>query len=92
MAKLASFYGIDVVMRPERNERHHRAHFHAKYAGRTAVFDVKTREIIKQGKRPFPVDQANMVRSWIAIHEQELLDNWESLNEHGSYFKIAPLH
>ena len=43
MAKLSSFYGIDVVMRPEKNERHHRAHFHAKYAGRTAVFDVKTR-------------------------------------------------
>ena len=54
MAKLSSFYGIDVVMRPEKNERHHCAHFHAKYGGRTAVFDVLSREIIAQGKRPFP--------------------------------------
>ena len=55
MAKLASFYGIDVVMRPEKNERHHRAHFHAKYGGRTAVFDVQSREIIAQGNAHFPL-------------------------------------
>ena len=92
MAKLATFYGIEMSMRPELNERHHRAHVHARYNEYTAVFDVLTREILVKGKKGFPNDQESMVKSWIAIHEKELMANWESLNSSGEYFKIAPLY
>ena len=91
MASLAQFFGILIQMRPEKDERHHRAHIHAKYAGRTATFDVKTREMIVAGKRGFPKDQANLVKSWMFIHQRELEENWALPNEKGDYFKIAPL-
>ncbi len=91
MATLSLFFGIVITMRPELNERHHNAHIHARYQGKEAVFDVMTREIIAVGKDGFPSDQANMVKSWIAIHEQDLLANWELLNTQGTFFKIAPL-
>lgn len=91
MASLAQFFGILIQMRPEKDERHHRAHIHAKYAGRTATFDVKTREMIVSGKQGFPKDQANLVKSWMFIHQKELEENWALLNEKGDYFKIAPL-
>ena len=91
MATLSLFFGILISMRPELNERHHNAHIHARYQGKEAVFDVATREIIAVGKDGFPSDQANMVKSWIAIHEQDLLANWELLNTQGTFFKIAPL-
>jgi len=91
MASLAQFFGILIQMRPEKDERHHRSHIHAKYAGKTATFDVKTRKILATGKRGFPNDQANLVKSWIFIHQKELEENWVLLNEKGDYFKIAPL-
>ena len=91
MATLSLFFGILILMRPELNERHHRAHIHARYQGMEASFDVLTREIIATGKDGFPNDQANMVKSWIAIHEKDLLANWDLLNESGTFFKIDPL-
>lgn len=53
MASLAQFFGILIQMRTEKDERHHRAHIHAKYAGKTATFDVKTHEILLQARRAF---------------------------------------
>lgn len=91
MATLSLFFGILISMRPEQNERHHKAHIHARYQGKEATFDITTREILATGKDGFPPDQANMVKSWIAIHEQDLLANWELLNTQGTFFKIAPL-
>ena len=91
MATISLFFGILITMRPERNERHHKAHIHARYQGKEAVFDIETREIIAMGKDGFPNDQANMVKSWIAIHEQDLVADWELLNAEGTFFKIAPL-
>ena len=91
MATLSLFFGILISMRPERDERHHRAHIHARYQGKSATFDIETREMLAVGKDGFPSDQANMVKSWIAIHEQDLLANWELLNTQGTFFKIEPL-
>ena len=91
MATISLFFGILITMRPERNERHHKAHIHARYQGKEAVFDIETREIVAMGKDGFPNDQANMVKSWIAIHEQDLVADWELLNAEGTFFKIAPL-
>ena len=91
MATLALFYGILITMRPEQNERHHKAHIHARYQGKEASFDIISREILATGKDGFTADQTNMVKSWIAIHEQDLLADWELLNSQGTFFKIAPL-
>ncbi|MBP3562629.1 MAG: DUF4160 domain-containing protein [Treponema sp.] len=31
------------------------------------------------------------VIEWASLHQQELLNNWESLNNVGTFTKIAPL-
>ncbi len=88
MATLAMFYGILIRMKPEKNAKHHRAHIHAWYQGSEATFDIESRE---KTNGEFPPDQTNMVKAFIAIHEAELLANWESLNsENGTFFKITP--
>lgn len=88
MATLANFYGILIGMKPERNGRHHKAHIHAWYQGKEATFDIATREVLAGGDR-FPADQTNMVKAFIAIHEAELLANWESIHRpDGHYFPI----
>ena len=89
MATLAMFHGILIRMKPEKNGRHHRAHIHAWYQGAEASFDVLSRDIIA-GAETFPRDQRHMVQAFIALHEAELLANWESINsESGTYFKIG---
>ena len=86
MATLANFYGILIGMKPEKNGKHHRAHIHAWYSGKVAVFDILTRKRIKGS---LPPDQTNMVKAFIAIHEAELLANWESIHlPDGKYFPI----
>ena len=88
MATLAMINGILIRMKPEKNGRHHRAHIHAWYSGKEAVFDVLLRRKVKGD---FPRDQTLIVQGFIAAHEAELLANWESLNsENGTFFKIEP--
>ncbi len=89
MATLAMFHGIFIGMKPEKNVRHHRPHVHARYQGKEATFDIETREIIA-GADTFPRDQRHMVQSFIALHEADLLANWESINsENGRYYPIV---
>lgn len=86
MATLAMFKGIFIRMKPEKNVKHHRAHIHAIYQGKEAVFDVLTR---KKLRGSFPEDQTFHVQSFIVDHEAELLANWESINsENGKYYPI----
>ena len=47
MATLAMFKGIFIRMKPEKNVKHHRAHIHAVYQGKEAVFDVLTRKKLR---------------------------------------------
>lgn len=89
MATLAMFHGIFIMMKPEKNVKHHRAHIHARYQGREATFDIATREVVA-GAETFPRDQRHMVQAFIALHEAELLANWESINsENGKYYPIV---
>ena len=86
MATLAMINGVLIRMKPEKNGKHHRAHVHAWYSGKEAVFDVLARRKINGD---FPRDQTLIVQGFIAAHEAELLANWESLNsENGTFFKI----
>lgn len=89
MATLAMFHGILIMMKPEKNVRHHRAHIHAWYQGHKATFDIATRDLTS-GEDSFPRDQRHMVQAFIALHEAELLANWESINsKDGKYYPIV---
>lgn len=39
----------------------------------------------------FPSKQMKLLLAWMAIHEDELLANWNLLSEGEGYFKIDPL-
>ena len=91
MPTLSEFRGIKIIMRKEKGAKHHSPHIHARYQGCKASVDIASRKPFAVGKRGFPEDQMNMIKSWIAIHESELYQDWEMLETDGKYFKIPPL-
>ena len=50
---------------------------------------IETGEILSGAE--FPAKQATLVRSWIIIHKDDLLANWNLLRTDGTFFKIDPL-
>ena len=74
MPTLARFYGIIIRMYFLRSE-HNPPHVHAIYGEDTAAFDVCTGEIL-DGE--LPARAAAMVREWIALHQTDLIEMWET--------------
>ena len=67
---------------------HNPPHFHAKYEGSIAVFDIKTGRIIGGN---LPINAKRLVRTWASEHRNELLDNWKRAQKDGKLRKIKPL-
>jgi hypothetical protein len=67
---------------------HNRPHFHAYYQGGVGIFAVDDIEIIGGS---LPARQARLVMAWAEMHKQELLENWEALQEGRPPAKIEPL-
>jgi hypothetical protein len=63
-------------------------HFHAEYAGSTALIDIENAVVIR-GFLPFK--QLKLVLAWCELHEKELLENWEAARRHESIQYIEPL-
>ena len=87
MPTISMFYGIIVRMYCDKAE-HNPPHFHAYYQEHKATVDIKTCEI-QTGK--FPAKQAKLVLAWAAIHQDELLADWELATNGNLPFKIEPL-
>ncbi|MCK5581396.1 MAG: DUF4160 domain-containing protein [Candidatus Omnitrophica bacterium] len=85
MPIIAEFYGIAVMMF---FHEHNPPHFHARYQGKLAVFDIRAGKIIG-GK--FPPRAQRLVRDWIKLHKKELLANWELALKDRKLKKIKPL-
>ena len=71
----------------EDDGQHHEPHFHARYSGYKAVFDLNGRLIV--GK--LPEAQNTYVKAWALIHHDELLANWELACNKEQLFRIDPL-
>lgn len=67
---------------------HNPPHFHAKYEGKVAVFNVKSGRVVG-GNLPPPAKR--LVREWSKNHRKELLDNWERAQKDGKLKNIKPL-
>lgn len=87
MPTLAMFYGIIIRMQSERGGRHHKPHIHCLY-GDAEVVVALDGEVLEG---TFPSKQMKLLLAWMAIHEDELLANWNLLSEGEGYFKIDPL-
>ena len=67
---------------------HNPPHFHAIYAGAEAEFGIDPLTVLR-GR--FPRRALGMALEWAAIHQQELLDNWERLHNDEAPQAIDPL-
>lgn len=83
MPHLSEFYGIIIQMYFQQAE-HNPPHIHAIYSGGVAEFDIRNGEIL-EGK--LPPKAVSMVREWIKLHRDELLDMWQTQD----FKKITPL-
>ena len=74
MPALSRFYGISIRMYYQQAE-HNPPHIHALYAGRMAAVMIETGEVMDG---VLPQKALAMVREWIGIHKNELLEIWET--------------
>ena len=83
MPELARFYGIIIKMFYSGTE-HNRPHIHAMYAEYMGSIDIRTRKLIVGD---LPNKAMQLIVEWISLHEEELLEIWETQ----VFKKIPPL-
>ena len=83
MPEIARFYGIIIKMFFKPKE-HDPAHIHALYNEYVGVFDIHTYEMT-EGDMPLRAQQ--LVKEWMAMHKEELLNMWQSQR----IVKLSPL-
>ena len=85
MLELSRFIGIIIYMY---FNDHNPPHFHAEYNEFKAAISIKNLGLI-EGKLPSKV--MSLVVEWAQDHQEELLENWNSIQTTGEYYKITPL-
>lgn len=86
MPEISRFFGIVVSMY---GDDHNPPHFHITYNDYRAIIEIQSGEIL-QGS--LPSKQLKYVQVWADIHRDELLSNFEKLNQPiQTYSKIKPL-
>jgi len=84
---ISMFYGIIIRLYFAPGE-HPPPHFHAYYGDDRATVDSRTGEITSGS---LPLKQTKLVVAWAALHQDELLADWELAMAGEEPFKIAPL-
>lgn len=74
MPVLSRFYGIIIRMYFQQAE-HNPPHIHALYGEDMAAVDIQTGEVLEGY---LPPKALAMVREWAAIHQNDLLQMWET--------------
>ena len=85
MPEVCNFYGISIYM--YMNE-HQPPHFHVRYGEYEAEITIKDGIITGS----LPRRALRMVYDWLDAHQEELIANWERLENHQSPVKIDPLN
>jgi hypothetical protein len=86
MPRLSYFYGIRIAMF-WREHNHPVAHFHAEYGEHVASFAIDGTLLAGS----LPPRALRLVREWTALHEDELLANWERVRNLQPLVPIDPL-
>lgn len=84
MPVISRFYGILIVMY---FNDHNPPHFHAKHSGSEALFDFSGALI----EGALPNRATRLVKEWLALHEEELSNNWQRARAGEPLLPIAPL-
>ena len=85
--ELSRFYGIIVKMYFDDDKRHSLPHLHAFYGGMDASYSLQGK--LLGGK--IPPKQEKLLLAWMALHEQELIENWYLAGSTGECYRIPPL-
>lgn len=85
MPQISYFLGVIIRMF---FRDHNPPHFHAVYGKFEALIDIEKNELIS-GHLPPRV--LGLVIEWTALHQRELLDNWERARRQERLMSIAPL-
>lgn len=85
MPQIALFFGIRITMY---YDDHNPPHFHAEYAGRTALVDIQEGRVFRGG---LPNRQLKYVLAWTELHRDELMQNWELARDGSPLNAVAPL-
>jgi hypothetical protein len=88
MPELSRFQGIIVTMYPEPGARHHHPHFHVRYAGQKAVYQIQPTERLAGS---VPSRQEDLVLRWAEMRSRELKRNWKRLQQGKLPVPIQPL-
>ena len=88
MPELSRFFGIIVRMFAEAGGQHHVAHFHAYWQDEVAVIRIDPVDVMAGS---LPTRQRRLVEAWAELHQQELRDDWNRLQEGRAPLPIAPL-
>ncbi|HEV2495502.1 MAG TPA: DUF4160 domain-containing protein [Terriglobia bacterium] len=88
MPELSRFFGIIIRMFAEVGAPHHVPHFHAYYQDEVAIFSVDPVELIAGA---LPRRQQRLVEAWAELHQNDLVADWEMLQQGRSPRPIDPL-
>ncbi len=85
MPTISRFRGISISMY---FDDHIPPHFHARAAGREAKVRIDNLEVIESR---LPSRQLAIVRTWAALHQDELEENWRRARNDEKLIQIEPL-
>ena len=80
-------YFLGVIIRMFYRE-HNPPHFHAFYGDYEALIDIQKNEIISGN---LPPRVLGLVVEWTALHQEELMANWERSKRQEPLLSIEPL-
>ena len=83
MPVLSKFYGIIIRMYFQQEE-HNPPHIHALYGDDIAAISIHSADVL-EGR--LPPKALAMVREWVTIHKEELIQIWETQE----FKKLPPL-
>ena len=84
MPELSRFFGIIIAMF---GDDHNPPHFHVRYGDNEAIITIK--DGIVKGELPRKV--LKDVYKWMDLHQAELSENWQRLQDGKDIVKIEPL-
>lgn len=85
MPRISEFYGIIIFMY---FRDHNPPHFHAKYNEYKILITIQDLRILRGH---LPPKAFGMIMEWAATHQDELLENWHSIQEGRGWKTIEPL-
>lgn len=88
MPEIARFFGIIIRMYAEAGGPHHLPHFHAYYQQEVAIYGLDPIALVAGS---LPLRQRRLVEAWAELHQDELMANWDRLQEGRGPRKIEPL-